>query len=133
MSEAVRFGLYKNRKYQVKFLGQTKHGNRANLVFLDGSKDFWVPAESVQLVSADSTVGVRMASEKQLEALERMMKKLRKVPCLDMESASGEEMANHVQEKIDELGGEEKLSMSRASELIEEVSGYLEDASEEVQ
>jgi hypothetical protein len=43
----TRTATYKGRKYRCLFHGQTKFGPRAHLQFWDGSKDFWVPGESV--------------------------------------------------------------------------------------
>jgi hypothetical protein len=42
--ETVKYAEYKGRKYKLLFLGDTRHGKRAKLAFLDGSKEFWVPA-----------------------------------------------------------------------------------------
>jgi hypothetical protein len=33
---------YKGKTYRIGFAGPTKFGDRAKLVFLDGSKEFWV-------------------------------------------------------------------------------------------
>lgn len=38
---------YKGKTYRVKFIGDTKYGKRANLEFMDGSKNFWVDASLV--------------------------------------------------------------------------------------
>ena len=35
---------YKGKPYNLLWSGPTKHGQRARLQFLDGSKDFWVDA-----------------------------------------------------------------------------------------
>ena len=47
---ASRAAEYKGRKYRLMFIGQTKYGRRANLQFLDGSKDFWVAADAVTVL-----------------------------------------------------------------------------------
>jgi hypothetical protein len=39
--------MYKGRPYKLLWSGHTKHGERAHLQFLDGSKDFWVDAHQV--------------------------------------------------------------------------------------
>jgi len=44
---ADRMATYKGKKYKLAFLGQTKFGRRAKLTFMDGSKEFWVPAEQI--------------------------------------------------------------------------------------
>jgi len=38
---------YKGKTYRLLFLGQTKFGRKAKLSFLDGSKEFWVMADTV--------------------------------------------------------------------------------------
>ncbi len=38
------FAIYKTRKYKLEYIGETKFGYRAKLVFQDGSKNFWVDA-----------------------------------------------------------------------------------------
>ena len=41
--------VYKGRKYALKFIGPTKYGRRAHLAFFDGSRDFWVDANQVEV------------------------------------------------------------------------------------
>lgn len=49
---------YKGRKYRLAWEGQTKFGRRAKLQFIDGSKEFWVAADSITTVAADSITTV---------------------------------------------------------------------------
>lgn len=42
-----RIGVYKGKKYRLKFLGRTKHGYRACLEFWNGTKTFWVDGDAV--------------------------------------------------------------------------------------
>lgn len=42
-----RTAKYKGRTYRLLFMGKTKHGQRAKLAFMDGSKEFWVEASAV--------------------------------------------------------------------------------------
>jgi hypothetical protein len=46
---------YKGRKYRLAWMGQTKYGRRAKLAFFDGSKEFWVDAGKVSIVSQASS------------------------------------------------------------------------------
>lgn len=46
--------LYKGRQYRQLWAGQTKHGPRAHLQFLNGSKDFWVSADLVEPLNQDT-------------------------------------------------------------------------------
>lgn len=126
----VKYGLYKGRKYQVKFLGKTKHGDRAHLAFLDGSKDFWVDAKLVGEVpkeEAGQTTGPRPASEKQVAALKKILRQLSKVSQFDSSSGDGEEAAGAVRDKVEKLGGYDKLTSTQASELIQDALAYLDD------
>lgn len=43
----MRVGTYKNRQYEVLYLGSTKYGPRAKLGFFDGTKTFWVDGPKV--------------------------------------------------------------------------------------
>lgn len=43
--------VYKGRKYKLLWSGETKYGRRAKLGFFDGSKEFWVAAEAISVVS----------------------------------------------------------------------------------
>lgn len=52
--------VYKGRKYKLKFLGQTKYGKRAQLAFLDGSKTFWVPADSISDIEEKPSASERI-------------------------------------------------------------------------
>lgn len=127
----TKMGLYKGKKYRVKFVGPTKFGQRAHLEFLDGSKSFWAAAELVQLLregeEGSQKGGTGGASEKQLAALAKMLRKLEKVGMFDSFSGNGAEAADGIREKIAKLGGKDKLTSRQASELIQEVSGYLDD------
>lgn len=62
----MQTAMYKGKKYRVEFIGETKFGRRAKLSFMDGSKQFWVPAAEVNGVkegddaaSAAKRAGVR--------------------------------------------------------------------------
>lgn len=46
--------MYKGRPYTLLWSGPTKHGERARLQFLDGTKDFWVDAHLVSGASSAS-------------------------------------------------------------------------------
>lgn len=59
---ADRTATYKGKTYRVKFIGETKFGRRANLEFMDGSKNFWVDASLVSVTGADAT-GERRCSK----------------------------------------------------------------------
>lgn len=52
---------YKGRSYRVKWAGKTKFGERANLEFLDGSRNFWVPLSMV--TASSSSAGKRSRRE----------------------------------------------------------------------
>lgn len=41
---------YKGRPYRLVWRGKTKFGRRARLEFMDGSKEFWVAEEAIDLV-----------------------------------------------------------------------------------
>ena len=41
------FVRYKNKKYQMEYLGETRFGYRAKLKFIDGTKEFWVDGNMV--------------------------------------------------------------------------------------
>jgi len=49
---------YKGRSYNILWSGPTKHGERAHLQFIDGSKDFWVDAHLVSGASLPSKSSV---------------------------------------------------------------------------
>lgn len=38
---------YKGHNYECRWVGQTKYGLRAKLMFRDGSKEFWADAEAL--------------------------------------------------------------------------------------
>jgi hypothetical protein len=62
MAENYGVATYKGRKYKLCFLGDTKFGRRAKLSFWDGSKEFWVSADLVQVVNPIATRGPRSAA-----------------------------------------------------------------------
>ncbi len=45
---------YKGRKYRLVWQGQTKFGRRAKIQFFDGSKEFWVNADSIRVTESSS-------------------------------------------------------------------------------
>ncbi len=45
---------YKGRKYRLAFCGETKFGRRAKLAFFDGSKEFWVAADAIQIIEGSA-------------------------------------------------------------------------------
>lgn len=55
-NKEVRIATYNERKYRLLYLGNTKFGQRAQLAFLDGSKEFWVDAEKVQVHADGQTL-----------------------------------------------------------------------------
>lgn len=51
---ATKRVTYNGRPYTLLWSGPTKHGERARLQFLDGTKDFWVDAHLVSGASSAS-------------------------------------------------------------------------------
>ena len=47
--------IYKGRKYSLLWKGRTKFGDRAKLAFPDGSKEFWVMLDAIELVEGESS------------------------------------------------------------------------------
>jgi hypothetical protein len=58
----MRTVMYKGREYRLAWLGDTKYGRRAKLQFKDGSKEFWVAADAVELCGAVSYARLRDGS-----------------------------------------------------------------------
>lgn len=56
MATQTRTASYKGRTYRLMFLGATRFGRKAKLGFMDGSKEFWVPADQVSGVGAAAPV-----------------------------------------------------------------------------
>ena len=58
-----RTAEYKGRKYRLLWSGKTKHGNRAHLAFMDGSKDFWCDGNAVREVADSSSESTSSSRE----------------------------------------------------------------------
>jgi hypothetical protein len=48
----MKVAVYKNRRYRLLWAGNTKYGERAHLQFFDGSKDFWVDRDKIEVYEA---------------------------------------------------------------------------------
>ena len=57
---AQKYAQYKGKTYRLAWQGQTKFGERAKLMFLDGSKEFWVAAGTIK--DAPAPTGIRHGS-----------------------------------------------------------------------
>jgi hypothetical protein len=51
MTQTTQIAVYKDRKYNCLYVGNTKFGRRAKLAFFDGSKEFWVDAGKITVTS----------------------------------------------------------------------------------
>lgn len=64
----VRYACYKQKRYQLKYLGTTKFGQRAHLAYLDGSKEFWVDADMVEMTDTNIVAEEKKAATVHNEA-----------------------------------------------------------------